>query len=69
VTSGDLLTLDISLVRLHDFYLWFASSSFVGSYTLLIFLSSQQKKYFYPTGLISNICFVFCISIANAGNP
>jgi len=42
VTSGDLLTLDMCVWI--DFSLWFVTSSFVGSLTLLIFVSFQQKK-------------------------
>jgi len=51
-----------------DFHLRFFTSSFVGSFTFLIFVSFQQKKYLCPIGLISNVCFVFRVSIANARN-
>jgi len=64
VTSGDLLTLHIFLCVWIDFRLWFVTSSFVGSFTLLIFVSFQKKKTFN----LSLWCFVFRVSIAKAGN-
>jgi len=44
VTLGDSLKLDFLLCFWIDFRLWFIISSFVGSSTLFIFVSFQQKK-------------------------
>jgi len=44
------------------------TSNFVGPFTFLIFFSLQEDKDFLPIGLISSICFVFRISVANSGN-
>jgi len=52
-----------------DFRPWFAASSVVWFFHTLIFVSFQQNTDFLKLiGLFSNICLVFRVSVAKAGN-
>ena len=61
VTSGCMLTLEISLVLLEWFVLQFVISTFVGSFTFFISVSFQQQKIFNFSDWFVTL-YILCIS-------